>query len=141
MNIVKFPVAIHKDPGSSYGVSVPDFPGCHSGGDTIEQALESTLEAIEGWVETSIEAGDEVRFEPSAIEALRADPDYEGAIWAFVDVDPAKFDVKQERVNISLPRFVLVRIDAHAAKHRQTRSGFLVSAALDAINAEAASHA
>lgn len=91
---MKFPVAIHKDPGSSYGVSVPDFPGCHSSGDTIENALESTLEAIEGWVETSIKAGDTVKFEPSDIEALRQDPDYAGAFWAFVDVNPARFDTK-----------------------------------------------
>jgi len=134
---VKFPVAIYKDPGSEYGVVIPDFPGCHSGGETIEQALENTLEAIEGWVEVSIEGGDDVRFEPSTIEALRANPDYEGAMWALVDVDPAKFDVKQERVNISLPRFVLARIDEYADKHKETRSGFLVRAALETINAEA----
>jgi len=136
---VKFPVAVFKDAGSSYGVAVPDFPGCTSAGDTIEQALQNVLEAIDGWVETSIEAGDEVNFDPSNIESLRTDPDFEGAFWALVDVDPAKFDVKQERVNISLPRFVLVRIDEHATKHRETRSGFLVRAALDAINKEAQS--
>ena len=33
------PVAIHKDEGSVFGVSVPDVPGCFSYGDTVEDAL------------------------------------------------------------------------------------------------------
>jgi len=138
---MKFPVAIHKDEGSDYGVSVPDFSGCHSSGDTIERALTNSIVAIELWVESTVESGGTVTFKASTIEALRATPEYEGAIWALVDIDPAKFDSKPERVNISLPRFVLSQIDEHAEKHRETRSGFLVRAALDAINAEAGSHA
>lgn len=138
---MKFPVVIHKDPGTCYGVSVPDFPGCHSGGDTIERALESTLEAIEGWVETTIGNGGTVAFKPSAIEALRGDPDYEGAIWALVDIDPAKFDTTPEQVSINLPRFVLVQIDHYAGKRRETRSSFITRAALDMINAGAPHHA
>ncbi|RQQ25991.1 type II toxin-antitoxin system HicB family antitoxin [Burkholderia stagnalis] len=128
---MKFLIAIHKDPGSSYGVTVPDFPGCHSAGATVEQAIENTLEAIEGWVETSVEAGDEVRFEPTPFERLRDNPDYAGAFWAVVDVDPARFDVKPERINISMPRFVLAQIDTYAEAHNETRSGFLVRAALE----------
>ncbi|WP_109479102.1 type II toxin-antitoxin system HicB family antitoxin [Paraburkholderia sp. C35] len=137
---MKFPIAIHKDPGSSYGVTVPDFPGCFSSGDSIEQAIESTLEAIEGWVEVSIESGDEVKFEPTPVEQLRDNPDYAGAIWAMVDVDPTKFDTKPERVNISVPRFVLVQIDAYAESHKETRSGFLVRAALEKMR-EGEAHA
>jgi predicted RNase H-like HicB family nuclease len=133
---MQFPVAIHKDPDSDYGVSVPDFPGCTSAGESVAVALTNTLEAIEGWVETSIEAGDTVTFEPSDIESLRENPDYAGAFWAFVEVDPARFDVKPERVNISLPRFVLAQIDEYAERHRETRSGFMVRAALEAIRAE-----
>jgi predicted RNase H-like HicB family nuclease len=135
---MKFPVAIHKDAGSSYGVTVPDFPGCTSAGETVVVALTNTLEAIEGWVETSIEAGDKVTFEPSDIESLRENPDYEGAFWALVDVDPAKFDERQERVNISLPRYLLAQIDEYAEKHRETRSGFLVRVALETIRHEQA---
>ena len=42
-----FLVAIHKDPDSSYGVSVPDLPGCVTAGDTIEEALLIAKDAIE----------------------------------------------------------------------------------------------
>jgi predicted RNase H-like HicB family nuclease len=137
---VKFFVAIDKQEGTDYGVVVPDFPGCNSWGTTLEHALENTLEAIEGWVETSVEAGDDVKFEPTPFEALRANADFAGAIWAVVDVDPAKFDMKPERVNISVPRFMLAQIDAYAESHRETRSGFLVRAALEKMR-EGEAHA
>lgn len=133
---MRFFVAVDKQEGTDYGVVVPDFPGCNSWGTTLEQALENTQEAIEGWVETSVEAGDEVRFEPTSFEELRDNPDYAGSFWAVVDIDPSKFDMKPERVNISLPRFVLTQIDAFAEAHKETRSGFLVRAALEAIRHE-----
>ena len=30
---------VHKDEGTSYGVSFPDVPGCISAGDTLEEAV------------------------------------------------------------------------------------------------------
>jgi predicted RNase H-like HicB family nuclease len=41
-----YPAAIHKDPESAYGVTIPDLPGCFSTGDTIEEAIINGLEAI-----------------------------------------------------------------------------------------------
>jgi predicted RNase H-like HicB family nuclease len=133
---MEFPVAIHKDEGSVYGVIVPDIAGCHSWGDTIEQAIHNTREAIESHVATLIEGGEEVDLSVTPVEVLRHQPEYAGAVWALVDVDPAKFDTKPERVNISLPRFVLRKIDAYAGKRHETRSGFLARVALDAIRDE-----
>ena len=37
-NKVKFPVVIHKDPESDYGVTVPDLPGSYSAGSSVEEA-------------------------------------------------------------------------------------------------------
>lgn len=37
---------IHKDPGSSFGVTFPDFLGCTSGGDTFREACEMAREAL-----------------------------------------------------------------------------------------------
>ncbi len=36
---MKYPIAIHKDEDSCYGVTVPDIPGCFSAGDTIDKAV------------------------------------------------------------------------------------------------------
>jgi len=43
--IMKFPIIIHKDTDSDYGVTVPDLPGCFSAGDSYMDALESAQEA------------------------------------------------------------------------------------------------
>jgi predicted RNase H-like HicB family nuclease len=39
---------VHKDDGTSYGVSFPDVPGCISAGDTFEEAVENAAEALTG---------------------------------------------------------------------------------------------
>ena len=36
---MNYPVVIHKDRKSDYGVSVPDLPGCISAGATVDEAL------------------------------------------------------------------------------------------------------
>jgi len=36
---MKYPIVIHKDPKSDYGVTIPDLPGCFSAGSTIEEGL------------------------------------------------------------------------------------------------------
>ena len=36
---MRYPIVIHKDETSDYGVVFPDLPGCFSAGDTIEEAI------------------------------------------------------------------------------------------------------
>ncbi|WP_321886399.1 type II toxin-antitoxin system HicB family antitoxin [Paraburkholderia bannensis] len=130
---MEFPIAIHKDEGSVYGVIVPDIPGVHSWGDTIDDALRNAKEAITGHVMTLVELGEVLSFKSSPIEKLATKNEYAGAIWALVDVDLTKLDSKPERINISLPRFVLHKIDAYVSQRHETRSGFLARAALEAL--------
>lgn len=133
---MQIPIAIHKDPGSIYGVIVPDVAGCFAAGDTIAEAIKSAKSAIYAHVETMIELGDTVDLKASAIEDLVGQEDYAGAFWALVDIDESKLDPTPERVNISMPRFVLAKIDAHAARRNEKRSGFLARAALALIAEE-----
>lgn len=81
-----FPIAIHKDPHSDYGVTVPDLPGCFSAGSTVDEAMLMAREAIELYLDTLLEDGRELPF-PSEVELLKQNPDYANAIWAFVTVD------------------------------------------------------
>jgi predicted RNase H-like HicB family nuclease len=133
---MEIPVAIFKDHGSVYGVNVPDVPGCHSWGETIDDALKNAKVAIYSHVETLRELEQPVEITQSRIEALAGDPRYAGAIWALVDVDLAKLDTKPERINISIPRFVLSKIDSFAVARHETRSGVIARAALQLIAAE-----
>ena len=57
-------------------------------------------------------------------------------MWALADVDHEKLDSKLERINVSLPRFVLSKIDDFTRARQETRSGFLARAALLVIAEE-----
>lgn len=130
------PVVIFKDEGSVYGVNVPDVPGCHSWGATIDDALRNAKQAIYSHIETLVELGEPVAITQSKIETLSRLDEHAGGIWALVDIDLSKLDGKPERINISLPRFVLNKIDTFTASRHESRSGFLSRAALQLIAAE-----
>jgi predicted RNase H-like HicB family nuclease len=63
---------VHKDEGTSYGVSFPDVPGCVSAGDTLDEALANAAEALAGHLALMRADGDK---EPKArsAEAIKAD--------------------------------------------------------------------
>lgn len=130
---MEFPIAIHKDDGSVYGVIVPDIPGCHSWGHSINEAIHNARDAIYSHIETLLELGDQADFAASTIDNLTPKAEFAGAIWALVNVDLSELDPKPERVNISLPKFVLRRIDEYTKAHHETRSGFLARAAMHAL--------
>ena len=131
------PVVIFNDAASVYRVNVPDIQGVHSWGDSVEDALNNVRAAITSHIETLLELGEPVVITPSKIEALQDYPEHAGGIWALVHLDLEKLDSKPERINISLPRFVLNKIDRYAAARQETRSGLLSRAALSLIEAEA----
>jgi predicted RNase H-like HicB family nuclease len=83
---------VHKEDGTSYGVSFPDVPGCVSAGDTFEEALANAAEALAGHLALMKADGDPIP-EPSSYEQLRRDPvfadDSAGAIVTFVAPHPA----------------------------------------------------
>lgn len=130
---MKYPIAIEPgDDSHAWGVVVPDLPGCFSAADSgVEEAIDNAREAIAAWIEAVIDDGGDIPA-PSAIEAHRTNPDYAGWIWAVVEVDPAILDDRAERVNITLPRRVLARLDARARAAGQTRSGYIAQMAIEA---------
>ena len=129
---MRYPIAI--EPGaehSAWGVVVPDLPGCFSAGDTMEQAMVQAEEAVTAWIEATLDAGQDIP-KPSSLDDLRAaHPELAGWLWALVKVDPAMLDSTLERVNISLPRRVLHRLDALARNAGETRSGFIARMAIE----------
>lgn len=115
------------EPGTArtaFGVVVPDLPGCFSAGDTLDEAIANAEEAIAGWIDATLDSGE--RIPPaSTVDAVRELDEYRGWIFGFISVDPALMDDKIERVNITLPRRVLSRLDAAADAAGETRSGFI----------------
>lgn len=79
---------VHKDPGTSYGVSFPDIPGCISAGDTLDEALANAAEALAGHLALMRADGDLIPG-PRSEYAIRVDPaladDLEGALMRVVE--------------------------------------------------------
>jgi predicted RNase H-like HicB family nuclease len=82
---MRYPVVIHKDSDSNYGVTVPDLPGCFSAGETLDEALDQTVEAIECHLEGLLTDGEVIPI-PRTLEHHRSNPDYEGGVWAVVTI-------------------------------------------------------
>lgn len=129
---MRYPVVIHKDTDSDYGVTVPDLPGCFSAGETLDEALNEVVEAIECHVEGLLIDGDPIPA-PKSIEYHQKNSDFEDGVWAVVAVDINKLSGKTKRVNITLPEQVLNLMDKYAAEHGESRSALITQAALEYI--------
>ncbi|RDI05882.1 type II toxin-antitoxin system HicB family antitoxin [Pseudomonas sp. URIL14HWK12:I7] len=130
-----YPIAISMgDDKHAWGVEVPDIPGCFSAGDDLDEAMAMAREAIEGHFEVLAEDGSPI---PSAntVTLHAANPAYAGCTWALVDVDVTKYLGKAQKLNITLPGYLLNRIDEYVLHHpeEKSRSGFLASAALKVL--------
>jgi len=130
---MRFVIAIEPgDATHAFGVVVPDLPGCFSAGDTLDEAIDMAREAIDFHCETLIEDGGEVPLARTLAEH-QADPDFAGWIWAVVEVPVERYFGPAEKINITLPRLLLAKIDSYAKAHGATRSGFLAEAARAAM--------
>ncbi|MDA3918413.1 MAG: type II toxin-antitoxin system HicB family antitoxin [Deltaproteobacteria bacterium] len=118
---------VHKDSSSDYGVSFPDFPGCITGGKSIDIVKDLASEALSGHIHTMREFGEKIP-NPTKLDEIIADQDYSDAI-AFFVVSAPEIKSKTIRVNITLPENILHKIDVTAKKRGMSRSSFLAHAA------------
>ena len=129
---MRYPIAIEPgDDTHAFGVVVPDLPGCYSAGDTLDEAIDNAKEAIELWLETVIDDGGSVP-QPQSITEHQANPEFANWIWAIADVDPAVLDETVERVNITIPRRILKRLDDRARAAGESRSSYIAHLAMTA---------
>ena len=70
-------IAIIEDagPDEAVGVWFPDLPGCISGGDDVDEALENAPEALGFYVQELIEDGRRLP-PPRTLDELKADPEF-----------------------------------------------------------------
>ena len=122
---------IHKDAGSDYGVSFPDFPGCVTAVLTLDQARISAQSALDFHIRGMLEDGEDLPV-PSTLDDIMKDPENHDAL-AVLTVANTQLP-KIVRVNVTLPEDVLSAIDHYAEVHGMSRSGFLVRAARRVID-------
>ncbi|MFM5913695.1 type II toxin-antitoxin system HicB family antitoxin [Chakrabartia godavariana] len=127
---MRYPVVIETgDKDTAFGVVVPDLPGCFSAGDTLDEAISNAEEAAAAWVDSMLDAGGAIPV-PSSLEDITSDPAYKGWSYGVINLDPALLDDTVERVNITLPRRVLKRLDSMAKTARESRSGLIAQLTL-----------
>ena len=118
---------IHKEQGSDFGVSFPDFPGCITAGQTVDEAREMAGEALHGHAALMLEEGMTLPL-PGLLEDILQDRDFAGAAAYFV-VNLETPRLEPVRFNASMDAQLLARIDQRAREIGMTRSGFLAEAA------------
>lgn len=123
-SVVVYPVVVHKDEGSDYGISIPDVPGCVSAGASLAEAFEGIREAIYCHAEGMLLDGEALPA-PTAAENV----DLDGGQLAFLDIDIEKISGEMERVNVTLPKWLIAAIDQKASN----RSRFLAESAAKAL--------
>jgi predicted RNase H-like HicB family nuclease len=120
-----------------YSVLFPDFLGCNSDGDTLEEAVGRAAEALEGHIGAMLGDGDAIpqaMGREDALEAFRGQyagldigPLPEGV--EFLPIPVPEFDVRVKKVAVSFSGHRLDMIDRKARELGMTRSGFLGEAA------------
>ncbi len=117
----------------AWGVRIPDMPGCHGGGETVEAAIADATSAALEWIERRQSKGGGA---PVA-RSLKRICDEEGvdasagesAVMIPVILDAGRV----VRANISLDAGLLEAIDSEAVTLGVTRSAFLAGAAREKI--------
>ncbi len=119
---------LRKEKHSDFGVDFPDFPGCITAGESLQEVHRRAPEALKFHIMGMLEDGDQLP-EPGSFEDIMADPANEGAIPFLVNVP----DIKSTRISITVPEPDLELIDAYARQHSLSRSAFLVDVAKQAM--------
>ncbi|MBE2897481.1 type II toxin-antitoxin system HicB family antitoxin [Pasteurellaceae bacterium 20609_3] len=120
----------------AYGIAVPvlftERYACLSAADTLEEIPTQALDAIHSILEMMVECGEDItalkdkgyRYYQSQEEFNHCDT------WLLLDVDLSAYQGKRQRINISLPEYLIQRIDSRVASNPvyKDRSHFIAVA-------------
>jgi antitoxin HicB len=68
MKKLTYRILLRKEPEGGYTVLVPALPGCITYGESIEEAIKMAKEAIELYLESMIENGEDIPTEEGTLE-------------------------------------------------------------------------
>ncbi|WP_318441741.1 type II toxin-antitoxin system HicB family antitoxin [Photobacterium leiognathi] len=131
-----YPVAIEKGSDTTaFGVVIPDLKGCSAAGETYEEALVNAKEAIEFYLE---DLADKEQLPPMATTVDRhlTKPEFQGWLWALVDVDIEPYMGGSIKKNVTLPKLLSKKIDdiVKTDNRYNDRSHFLQVAAMHELS-------
>lgn len=129
-------VGILDGSGDTWGVRVPDLPGCHGGGDTAEAAITDVVSAAREWAEHRSAKGAAMPASRPLRQIIR-DGEMDVRAGETAVMIPLLLDSgRPVRANLSLDAGLLEAIDEAARARGLTRSAFIASAAREKIMAE-----
>ncbi|WP_318365747.1 type II toxin-antitoxin system HicB family antitoxin [Enterobacter sp.] len=127
-----YPAYIHSDADGSASGFFPDVPGCFFAGETLDDAFQDARHALTAHFELLCEKDQEIPAADAVEKHIEARPDdFIGGQWLLVDINMNQFDGRAERINITLPKRLLNRIDSFVRDNPgfSNRSAFLAEAA------------
>ena len=65
---LQYRILLRKEPEGGYTVTVPALPGCITFGETVDEAIAMAREAVEVYVESLRERGEEIPTEEGLLE-------------------------------------------------------------------------
>jgi predicted RNase H-like HicB family nuclease len=76
---------LRKEPNGNCGAGFPDFPGCVTAGQSLEEVRRMAAEALELHIEGMLEGGEPIP-EPSTLDAITTNPENRNAVAFLVEV-------------------------------------------------------
>ncbi|WP_434575036.1 type II toxin-antitoxin system HicB family antitoxin [Pseudomonas sp. Z3-6] len=131
---MQYPICIEwGDERTATGIQIPDIPGAITAGDTFEEAYSAAIEIAHIMLEEL--AGSEKGIPlPTSINAHRNNPEFDGMGWGMLEIDITPYLGKTEKVNVTLPGYVIQQIDRFVRDHNiKSRSSFLADAAMEKL--------
>lgn len=116
---------LRKSQDSDFGVDFPDFPGCITAGETLEDARRMATEALQFHIEGMIEDNTPIPA-PSSLDTIMTDPAHRDGVAVLIDVPIRR---PAMRINVSLPPDLVEAID----RVTDNRSRFLAEAAREKL--------
>lgn len=123
-----YPAVFEQTKDGEYGVFFPDIPGCISAGDTLEEAIAMSKEALSLHLSGMINDNDPC----PAIDINNARKEAQGCILMMIEPNPAIIARRTKdhavRINITLPQFLLESADNYAKMANINRSRLIAEA-------------
>ena len=132
--MAKYQAILEGNQNSGYSVRFPQFLGCVTAGDTIDEALFMAHEALQLHIEGMLEDGEEVENAPYHQDLYAR----KGEIIALIEVDVKP---RKSRFNVTLDGTLVRYIDGLVQSGRyDSRSAFLAQAARNELSGNHSYH-
>lgn len=90
------------------------------------------LECLDVHFSSLVDDGEEIPL-PANFDAHTQNSQFDGMMWAWVDVDLSKYDIKSHKINITLPNHLIAKIDEKVSARKslyKSRSNYLAQLAM-----------